>query len=559
MITNKIFLALALAVVLLGLVSAAETSYCCEKTNSGAWCQNAPQDQCNSSFAISPTSCESTGYCREGCCFNRNTGTCAKNSPEKICTNDGGIWTSEKTCSISQCSLGCCLIGDQAAFVSRTRCGHLASAYGLNVNYRSDISSEVACIATATADVEGACVWKEGFDNKCERTTKAKCSELSSSRNSTFYDGLLCTNSALNTTCDPSEKTTCVEGKDGVYFLDTCGNLANIYDSSKAKDETSDYWKEIIDPLFSCTLDLGSLGSQSNCGNCNYYDGSTCKKFERTSDIYAPIYGDYICRDLSCDYDTDGIGGIDAINEHYQHGETWCAQSKGSSEIIFGEESTPDSSEENVPGTRYFRLVCYNGEVTVEPCADFRQEVCMEQKVSTPTIPKGTFSNANCIVNKWQDCLAQTDEKDCINTDMRDCSWISVDGHGKCVPRYAPGLSFWGENADAMTQCSTGNAKCKVEYTKSIEREGGNTLGLKTLKKTFEDMEWRITDNERCDPTEGGGAYTNWREDLNNYCVSLGDCGFSNNYMEQKGYSNWEDIITYTSKMDEEEMAEKSE
>ena len=536
----------ALVLILIGIgfslilvmpgVMAAEQSYCCEKTVEGFWCQNEPLEKCNQSLATSPTSCESTGYCKEGCCFNKNDGTCSKNTPQKICEDDGGIWTSEADCSIPQCELGCCLIGDQAAFVSQTRCSHLASVYGLFVEYRTDITSELSCIASATADVEGACVFKEGLVNNCERATKSQCADIN---NASFYEGYLCTHSALDTICGESEMTTCVEGEDPVYFLDTCGNLANVYDYNKReRSMDADYWNFIIDPTSSCGVGQSNAGDQF-CGNCNYYDGSTCKQYDRTIDGLSPALGDNICRDLSCVWD----------GEIYQHGETWCANSLGASEIVYGIENPFNSETENIPGSRYFRLVCYNGEVTIEPCSDFRQEICLEQRTTVDSLPRGIFSSANCIVNKWQDCVAQEDEDDCENTDVRDCQWINVRG-GQCVPKYAPGLNFWTDNADIENQCEIGNARCTVEYER-----GADILGI-----TLHGSNWEIVKNEKCDPKEGGQKFINWRKNLNDYCRSLGDCGLTTNYLGETSYNDWDDLIKSSSKLDAEELEEyKSE
>jgi len=43
---------------------------CCEKTKSGAWCQNTQEDQCDTSFRKTPTSCDATSYCKLGICVD---------------------------------------------------------------------------------------------------------------------------------------------------------------------------------------------------------------------------------------------------------------------------------------------------------------------------------------------------------------------------------------------------------------------------------------------------------------------------------------------------------
>src|SRR3989344_4357673 len=161
--------------------SASQVSYCCEKTKTGAWCQNAPQSECDTAFRSVPTSCEATSYCKLGCCYDSQEGTCMRNTPQKVCNDNNGIWAGESaTCEIPQCQLGCCLIGDQAAFVSQIRCKNLSALYGLETNYRTDITSEAECIASATSDVKGACVFEKDFEKTCKFITQKDCATLGS-------------------------------------------------------------------------------------------------------------------------------------------------------------------------------------------------------------------------------------------------------------------------------------------------------------------------------------------------------------------------------------------
>jgi len=220
----------------MGIISAVETSYCCEKTTDGAWCQNAPSSDCNSAFRKTPTSCESTSYCRLGCCYDSQEGTCMENTPQKVCEEGNGIWQSDAECDIPQCTLGCCLIGDQASFVTQTRCKKLASLYGLEINFRTDLGDEVSCIASATSDAKGACVFEKEYARTCIFTTKKECTQMTGNGTTEFHEGYLCSADSLGTVCGPTEKTTCVEGREEVFFVDSCGNLANIYDASKIKE-----------------------------------------------------------------------------------------------------------------------------------------------------------------------------------------------------------------------------------------------------------------------------------------------------------------------------------
>lgn len=148
-----------------------EVSYCCEKTLSGAYCQNAPLEQCDrspkstgESYSASPTSCDSTSYCQTGCCYDGKEGICMENTPREACKVSNGAWSNSATCATPQCDLGCCVLGQQAAYVPLVRCKKLASLYGLQVDFRKDINDELSCINLAQAQDIGACVYESEFE-----------------------------------------------------------------------------------------------------------------------------------------------------------------------------------------------------------------------------------------------------------------------------------------------------------------------------------------------------------------------------------------------------------
>jgi hypothetical protein len=129
------------------------------------------------------------------------------------------------------------LIGDQAAFVTQTRCKRMATIYGLEVDYRTDIGNEFQCIASAYSEVQGACVFEQEFEKNCKISSKRECMNMQTAGTETeFFEGKLCTDSKLGTVCAKTKKTTCVDGRDEVFFVDSCGNLANVYDASLIED-----------------------------------------------------------------------------------------------------------------------------------------------------------------------------------------------------------------------------------------------------------------------------------------------------------------------------------
>ena len=486
-------------------VYAQESTVCCERTLQGAYCQDVPAGECDSDYRSLPTGCESTSFCRVGTCYDSSEGTCLDNTPQLVCNDNGGVWSEE---SPPQCELGCCILGDQAAFVSLVRCKKLSAHLGLETNYDASIDNEVACIAAVQTQQRGACVYDFEFERSCKFTTRDECEgSIENGINGTVSDGeffpdKLCSAEELGTTCGPSQKTICVPGKDEVFFIDTCGNPANIYDASKLNDK--EYWTNVKGKDEVCGAGSGNILS-SSCGNCNYLQGSYCRD-ERVAGGN-PTYGDYICADLNCKSTSNG--------NSYRHGESWCVYDDFGS---FGEN-------DNTVGSRFVKHICINGEEVLEACEDFRAEECIESEING-------FAQAACRVNRWQDCTAQTEKVDCENSDRRDCSWMpKIDFFGNvkkddenakaqkgvCVPENPPGLKFWsGEETTAI--CAQGNALCFVKLEEGLF--GGE----------------ECVENCECLGDE-------WEKERGDLCRALGDCGPSVNWVGQKGYKDGFKVI----------------
>ncbi|MEK6872681.1 MAG: hypothetical protein AABW90_01550 [Nanoarchaeota archaeon] len=490
---------------------------CCEKTKTGAWCQNTKEDQCDPNFRKTPTSCDATSFCKLGCCVDSEEGLCMENTPQKVCEISKGTWLNDEKCQVSQCNLGCCTIGDQASFVTLTRCKRLSALYGLKTNFRTDINNEAACILTAYSSEKGACVFESEGSKTCTMTSRGDCQRKNTNNTkSEFFKDYLCSADVLGTNCGPTTETTCIETRDEVYFKDSCGNPANIYDSNRIYSKDPSYWQKIVPKSESCGAKSknGNAGS-ATCGNCNYISGSICKKGKA-------VYGELTCKDLNC-YNTEN-------GNNYKNGESWCIYQ---GDVGKGLDSV---------GSRHFRHICINGEETIEPCADFRNEVCFQQELETSD---GNFIEAACRVNRWNDCIDQIDQESCENTDKRECYWLkgyyydksskndSTKGiapndpkqenfgilkgtkdNGICLPNYPPGLEFWKEG-NAKSICSLGNSRQTVKF------EEGFFGGKKC--------------SENCDVLT-----KKWVEELNNVCKSLGDCG---NYINFVGRATDDGVI----------------
>jgi len=474
--------------LMLGFGMAADgPSYCCERTTEGAWCVNDVESACDVGYNVAPTSCESTSYCRTGTCYESEEGICMANTPQRVCNDNGGTWDAREVEDVPQCQLGCCLIADQAAFVPLVRCKKLSTFFGVENNYRTDVADEVSCIALANAQDVGACVYEREFERVCDFTTRAECGaedrvetldegEIAVSSGKTFYEDYLCSAEELSTSCARQTTTMCY--RDDVYWVDSCGNRENVYSSDKARS-----WNNgrVLDADDVCPKNAGTGAA---CGNCDYLLGSRCAKDSG--------FGvDHYCQRTEC---------IDRNGDERINGESWC---------VVGSE-TSEGDGHSAVGSRYYREICSEGVVRVEPCADYRNEICID---GLTEISGGTFQTAACRVNRWQECNMQTEEDDCLNIDQRDCRWVASvkgmalgDGAAICVPNFPPGLAFW-EGGSATEICAQASASCTVVYEKGL-LDGGD---------------WDVEENGDC-------LDKAWAEQANAVCTSLGDCGGAVNY-----------------------------
>ncbi|MGC9309936.1 MAG: hypothetical protein ACP5D2_04560, partial [Candidatus Nanoarchaeia archaeon] len=262
---------------------------CCEETVGGDYCQELLDgDKCKEGSRLSPSRCSGTSYCRLGCCIDEIEGVYSKNTPQLLCKGENVRWVEDANCNLPGARLGCCFLGEQNVFTTEQRCAFLGEKRGLDSSW--EVKNEAECLMLAEKQDEGACLL-----DGCEFTSKADCMQ----EGGDFYSGLLCTSDELNTSCQPTKKTMCVEGKDGVYFIDSCGNPANIYDASRVDDDA--YWQEIISIDESCQTDVSN-----DCGNCNRFEG-ICGPGDAK-------YGDFYCSSTSCMYK----------GEEYKNGESWC-------------------------------------------------------------------------------------------------------------------------------------------------------------------------------------------------------------------------------------------
>jgi len=232
---------------------------------------------------------------------------------------------------------------------------------------------------------------------------------------------------------------------------------------------------------------------ESVAESCSVLDGTICRKEE----------GEYGCKDLSC---------VDENNNKRKNGESWCEY-----------EGTIGDGKD-VVGSRHIKEICFMGEIKKEPCADYRNQICVQSDIK---LNDGKlFSEASCRINNWRSCLEYNtgDSEDMSKKcqENPDCFVNEINiggGFNFCSPNYPPGfdLSKPSSRASAELVCNFASLNCNV-----------------ICEKKFSQFEFKwVCQNEFCETEE-------FTRRMNDFCVNLGDCGAYVNYkggLNDEGYS----------------------
>ncbi|MBU0504360.1 hypothetical protein KJ708_00060, partial [bacterium] len=467
---KKSFLIFAVIFVLLFLITFVNAESCCKESFSKGYCVDVPEDQCKLDSEYEGRACRYTTFCRQGTCVDMGTGTCTKNTEKALCElGKGGDWDERGRDEINVCQKGCATFGTKTAFVTEIQAKQISTDYAIPYKFRSDINGEQECTSLVISEDKGACVTKEDYEIDCENYVLRKAC---SGENQDFYSGLLCTATELETTCTPSKEKMCyTEGKDSkVYFKDTCGNRANVYykDMFPINNEVSkEYWTKIKEPV--CIFDIND---PKKCGNCDYIEGSVCGEVSNNN---------YECKSLGCEYH----------GQTYEHGESWCADSPGTyphlpmklvydpansdltqnelKKVETAREELENTDKYNIPGSRYYKLLCWDGEVIPYECADYRQEICVDEEIPNTN----GFTHAECVSNNYLSCANIANKAECEST-LNMCSWVqgyrtdrknvnekayktdpyNEEEQGTCVPLIPPGIDFWEPESNGQNYCT---------------------------------------------------------------------------------------------------------
>jgi hypothetical protein len=499
------------------------SAVCCEKLdNGGAWCQVADDESaCDNQYNIFDTQfCDAASVPEcSGVCVSEQTGECSENTPQFKCTEElNGVWHEESIENIPECQNVCCVMGIQTVFATPTECRQMFSDLGFQGQIRDDVTDRDACDALATSFKEGACVIETDLENTCIRTTEIGCNDLKNNLSELLQysysqgevyihwdEGFLCSGSRevngqteyISSGCTKSPDTMCEDGK--VYYVDTCGNKANIYDASKYN--SLDYWTHIYDSSDEenvCQIN----GASSTCGNCDTILSSTvCQNFKDAvnnngGNMAAPANNKdgLVCGSLNCNLPNGDIK---------THGESWCGGTAGTLLPIkynfsVGElmqssrnELEKNYNDYNVPGSRYYKSICSFGEILVEECSDYRNEFCAEEETDGRSF-------GNCVTNTWRFCFDYTTKTNCEES-TKLCKWVPgyrwdativneksegrrMEEQGSCVPLIAPGFDFWQGNTQAVPICERATVQeyALYETTWWIDREDFAGWGDKT-------------------------------------------------------------------------------
>ncbi len=477
---------------------------CCPETNEGVFCQDFISNQCQDKCAVDCIAgeCSETSQCELGCCLSENSGRCITNSGRKSCEDSGGVWHEDKTCNnVLECKLGCCVLGKETEFITENRCKVLSGFHGFEKDWRESIDTEFDCylLEINKSLSLGACVIPLISGRTCKLTSKVDCVRMTKNEDN-FYQGFLCSNSQLpEVNCKKQISTSCVEGKDGVYWFDSCGNRENIYEGD-SQEQRDNAWNNGFLKNTSCRL-KNDLSNANECGNCNHLTGDKCGKYRALVDE-KPDTGNYVCQNLNCEDSNTG--------KIYKNGESWCVYDGKIGDGL------------DVVGSRHWRYSCVNGEIKVEGCADYRQELCVQSETIIDETTGETMKSASCRISDWRYCSEQSGcEQDLVDC-MKQNIDVFEDDFDVCTSKYPTGLNLNNDYRASQAEniCSMASQECTIFFEKKIDwgdsilkgGAGGWSLGL---DPTY----WECIAN--CDCLDGS-KFANQFHDL---CISLGDCG----------------------------------
>jgi hypothetical protein len=450
----------------------------------------------------------------EVCCEETNPGNSCQNTQATNCNPEFKV--APTTCETTDfCEIGCCISSENGLCSKRTSERDCSKIDGI-------FESEALCQVNPCE--LGCCV----LGSETKWTTEKNCQFEGNSQNKDIPTEWL-TDEDHNTdikckfSSQKQNKGACTynsnDEKKCVYeTLEECvsrtGSLSNFFDGTicsnpeleticKAKDhqdclegEEDIYWFD------SCN------NQEEIAEDCSLLDGTYCEKDSA---------GKTTCKDVNC----NDIGK--------RHGESWC------------EYDGRIGNGKDPVGSRHIKHICYMGSERIEPCADFRNEICVQDDSA---VDSGSFSQASCRANQWRSCLNINQEGGAEKITSAceknpDCRVKSINMGGSfaftvCLPNYPPGFELIDRQQANNVLNDDGSINEQAYATIS---PGNSVCSMSTKRCT---TTWMVglfcpgcVDNCKCHTN----AFT---EEMNDFCTSLGDCGGSINYVGEytdSGYS----------------------
>lgn len=389
------------------------------------------------------------------CCEKTNTGNFCLYTDSSKCDLSVRSDNLASSCDqTSYCQLGCCQDSSGSCYKSTS----LAACRAMNGLFSPGSNCD-------NSECEkGCCV----ISNSCSYVNEKKCDSLLAGFPNLPKDFRpVSSEPECSNTCRGKD-LGCCQYSDSCEFTDrdSCSSKAGGFNNAKLCSDIS-------------TCDCSSHASKGcfdedvywfdSCGNredkvedCDYASGAKCGK---------DINNNFVCKGVNCDVTYSDIKNVHdpGMGKSRKNGESWCVYESGVGDYL------------DRPGTRHYRHICVNGEELVEPCRDFREEICVQGIVSG-------YAEAQCIRNNIYD--------------SEITSKIST---------VAPGFNFWESQGD----CAQASQTCEVVYVKKNRMSG-----------------WKCAQNCECE------SYS-YIDKMNKWCKSMGDCGANMNILGVRSESGF--------------------
>jgi len=510
------------SIFILADFSNAEQQACCEKTLDGDYCLNSFESKCDANYnkAVNQD-CSQTQFCGNVCCIDKVGGSCSKNVPFSTCVNNGNNRADPKaSCGIPECDKGCCQIGSNYFLDTEQGCKSKSKNYpmlnGVD-NFDESISDETSCLNLARQQEEGCCV----NNQQCTFTTKQNCEvsdSLVTDGSEGFYSSILCSSPSLKCSCVSHAGKQCFD--DAMHWVDSCGNKEEKIEQCNEEEvckldkngeaycgglnceDTADYktnaasLSEQLQTAEKVLQDIPKQIQNLNAQLTQVENGlNNLEKTDSSSSPNIPSEKDNLesrkktikeklnnlnKKETDLKQKISSLQGqlVESakVGGHRSNGESWC--------IYEG----PTGDFRDYPGTRHYRHYCFNGEEYVEPCREYREEVCLQGSF-TNSIGEAE-SSSRCLQNSFSSKNEGALPVNISTVPLGLRFWESYDSSNKDSPL-----------RDSGETCKKGNLKCKVTYAKS---------------SYFGD--WECVSNCACEKQEIVDKAVM-------FCKSQGDCG----------------------------------